>query len=41
MRIITKKAIVLFYTKHADSKTALEEWYLKTNKAEWNNFAEI
>jgi mRNA interferase HigB len=41
MRIITKKAIMLFYMKHADSKTALEEWYSKTHKADWNNFAEI
>ena len=24
--------------KHKDSKTALEEWYFKTTKAEWQKF---
>ena len=30
MRVIAKKAIVLFYTEFQDAKTALEEWYEKT-----------
>ena len=41
MRIIAKKALVLFYTAHADAKTALEEWYEKATEAEWENFAEV
>lgn len=41
MRIVTHRTIVDFYTKHADSKTALEEWYIKTSKADWNNFADM
>ncbi len=41
MRIIAKKALVLFYTEHADAKTALEEWYEKATEAEWENFAEV
>lgn len=41
MRVIAKKTIVSFYTEHADAKTALEEWYEKTEKAEWESFAEL
>ena len=41
MRIIAKKALVLFYTEHADAKTALEEWYEKATEAEWESFAEV
>ena len=41
MRVIAKKAIVLFYTEFQDAKTALEEWYEKTTKAEWENFAQV
>ena len=41
MRIIAKKALVLFYTEHADAKTALEEWSEKATEAEWENFAEV
>lgn len=41
MRIVTHRTIVSFYQKHADSKTALEEWYIKTTKAKWTNFADI
>ena len=41
MRIIAKKALVLFYEKHKDAETALEEWYDKTNKAEWRSFADV
>lgn len=41
MRVIAHLTIVEFYTKHADAKTSLEEWYTKTIKAEWSNFADI
>ena len=41
MRIIKKRPLVDFYQKHADAKTPLEEWYLKTQKAEWNSFNDI
>ncbi|MCD8030029.1 MAG: type II toxin-antitoxin system HigB family toxin [Bacteroides sp.] len=41
MRIISRKTLISFYTKHADAKVALEEWFSKTQKAEWENFAEI
>lgn len=39
MRIIAHRTLVLFYTKHADAKIALEEWYQKTEAAEWDSFA--
>lgn len=41
MRVIAKKALVLYYTAHPDAKTALEEWYEKTENAEWENFSQI
>lgn len=41
MRIITKKRIDDFSTIHPDAKTALEDWYLKTEQSEWDNFSDI
>ena len=29
------------YAKHADAKTALEDWHEKTENAVWDNFAQI
>ena len=39
MRVISKKKIVLFYSEQIDAKTALEEWYEKTENADWVCFA--
>ena len=33
MRVIAKKTLVLFYTKHEDAETALEDWYEKTENS--------
>ena len=41
MRIITPKTLVLFYQKHADAETALEEWREKVESAAWLCFADI
>ena len=41
MRIISKSTLVAFYTRVPQSKTALEEWYETTKKAEWSCFADI
>jgi len=41
MRIFVYKTLVDYYTKHPDSKTALEEWFFKTKESERNNFAEM
>ena len=41
MRIIKKKVLSDFYHKHNNAKIALEEWYAKTKKAEWQSFSDI
>ncbi len=41
MRVIAHRTLVMFYTDHADAKTALEEWYTKTKEADWETFADI
>ena len=41
MRIIARSTITAYYTNHPQSKTALEEWYKKTEKAKWTCFADI
>lgn len=41
MRIIAKKTLVQFYTEYPDAKTALEEWYEKTQETQWENFAQV
>ena len=41
MRIITHKAIQQYAELHVDAKLALDEWYIKTEQSEWNNFADI
>lgn len=41
MRVIAHRTLVAFYEKHADSKSAIEEWYKKTSKASWEMFSDI
>ena len=41
MRVIAKKTLVAFYTIHSDAETAIEEWYKKTEEADWENFAQV
>lgn len=41
MRVIARKAIVEFYLKHSDARTALEEWYEKTQDADWDSLADV
>lgn len=41
MRIIAHNTLIMFYRKHEDAETAIEDWYHKTLKANWSNFAEI
>ena len=41
MRVFVYKTLVDYYTKHPESKAALEEWFYNTKKSEWKNFAEI
>lgn len=41
MRIISKSKLVDYFTKVPQAKTALEEWYEKTKKADWKCCADI
>ena len=41
MRVIAKKALVEFYERHNDAKTALEEWHKKAKNAKWTCFADV
>lgn len=41
MKIIAKKTLVEYYLKHPQAKAALDDWYSKTEKAQWESFADI
>lgn len=41
MRIVSRKKLIDYYTKHSSSKVALEDWYKKVNKAKWINFNQL
>lgn len=41
MRVIAKKALVEYFSAHKDAETALEDWYDKAVKANWNSFADV
>jgi len=41
MRIIASKQIKEFTGKHPESGVALNDWYYRTTKANWNNFPDI
>jgi len=37
MRVIAKKALREFWQQHAEVQSALEEWHLLAEKADWEN----
>ncbi|MGV8829945.1 MAG: type II toxin-antitoxin system HigB family toxin [Breznakibacter sp.] len=41
MHIISFAKIRDYFTKHGDSKTALEEWHHKAKKAEWKDISDV
>lgn len=41
MRVVSRKKIVEYYSKNAQSKTALEEWYHRVIKVDWDNLSEL
>ncbi len=41
MRIISRKILVEFWKKHADSEQPIKIWYHITKKANWSNTAQI
>lgn len=41
MRILAHNTLIAFYREHVEAETAIEDWYHKTLKATWNNYADI
>ena len=41
MRVIARKKIVEYYSVHPQAKAALDEWYTKTEEAEWKSLQDI
>ncbi|MDE6207957.1 MAG: type II toxin-antitoxin system HigB family toxin [Muribaculaceae bacterium] len=41
MNIVAKKTLVDYYLKNPQSKEALEDWYTKTRRSQWTNFADV
>ncbi len=41
MRVVSKKKIVDYYSKNINAKVALEEWYKKVLKFNWENLNEL
>ena len=41
MRIVTFKRILEFSDQHPKAKSAIEDWYHKTCRAEWNDLNDI
>ena len=41
MRVIAKKTLVMYYNVHPQAKDALEEWYTKTEEAEWHSLSDM
>ena len=41
MNIVAKKTLVDYYIKYPQAKAALEEWYTKTRRSHWTNFADM
>lgn len=41
MRVITKRKLIEYYTKHPEAKAALEDWYEFATKSNWNDFMQV
>ena len=41
MHIISFKKLKDYFSKETNSKVALQDWFKRAKKAEWNNFAEV
>lgn len=41
MRIFIYRTLAEYYQKHPDARTALEDWFSKTEESEWENFSDI
>ncbi len=41
MRVIAISTLKEFWGKHPDSEQALKEWYIKTERAQWESFNDM
>ena len=41
MRIISRKALRVFWEKHSDARQSLQAWYIDVKKARWRSPADI
>ena len=41
MRIISRTKLTEYYSAHPDAESALEDWFHKVRKAEWDCFADV
>lgn len=41
MRVIAHRTLVKFYLCRPEAKTSIENWYTKTNSANWHSFADV
>lgn len=41
MRVITKRTLIEYYTKHPEVKDALEVWYDNITRVDWKDFNEL
>jgi mRNA interferase HigB len=41
MRVISRKALRLFWESHADAQQALQAWYADVKRAQWKSPADI
>ena len=41
MRIISRSTLIDYYTQVPESRTAIEEWFQKTRRADWACFADV
>jgi mRNA interferase HigB len=41
MRNFIYRTLAEYYQRYPDAKTALEDWFSKTEESEWNNFSEM
>lgn len=41
MRVIARSKLIEYYKKYPDTEIALEYWFQKVRKAEWNCFSDV
>ena len=41
MNVLSRNALIRFYTRHSDSRKALETWFKTCKNADWNDFHDL